>query len=455
MTFWWKVLVFSAALALLGGHSLFAQTDTAQWVGIGPPGPGREVYALALDPSSTSTIFAGTRTQGVLKTTDGGRSWTPMNNGLISLFVFDLVIHPLTPQTVYASTDSGVFKSTDRGGSWTSILLGFRNIALDPLNESTVYAAACGALLKSTDGGANWSTMGERLSGCPTTIAVDPVSPSTLYMGMSYEIVKSLDGGRSWFRLHSMKRGGVGEEVRQFVIDPFSPSTIYASTFDSGGVSPGTVLPTGSVLKSEDAGVTWRRVDAGLPREGVFPLATDPSSPATIYTATFGRVFKSTNAGETWTSQSAGLPSGSFIYRLAIHPRLPSTVYAATLNGGVYKMPSVAVSGNCTPDATAFCLANGLFRTQVQFTTPQGNGTGQAVALTSDTGAFWFFNSSNLELVVKILDGRAANGFFWVFYGSLTNVEFTLTVTATQTGTTKTYVNRQGQLASFADTRAF
>jgi hypothetical protein len=47
------------------------------------------------------------------------------------------------------------------------------------------------------------------------------------------------------------------------------------------------------------------------------------------------------------------------------------------------------------------------------------------------------------------------DGHFWVFYGSLTNVEFTLTVTDTQTGAIKTYFNPQGQLASVADTSAF
>jgi len=77
------------------------------------------------------------------------------------------------------------------------------------------------------------------------------------------------------------------------------------------------------------------------------------------------------------------------------------------------------------------------------------------VPLTSDTGYFWFFSANNIELVIKAVDGRAFNNKFWVFYGALSNVEYTITVTDTLTGAVKTYVNPFGQLASVADTAAF
>ena len=80
---------------------------------------------------------------------------------------------------------------------------------------------------------------------------------------------------------------------------------------------------------------------------------------------------------------------------------------------------------------------------------------GQAVPITSDTGSFWFFSNANLEVIVKVLDGRSVNGHFWVFYGALSNVEYTITVTDTETGAVRTYFNPQGQLASVADTSAF
>ncbi len=61
----------------------------------------------------------------------------------------------------------------------------------------------------------------------------------------------------------------------------------------------------------------------------------------------------------------------------------------------------------------------------------------------------------NVELVIKVLDGTAINGHFWVFYGALSNVQYTITVTDTQTQAVKTYTNPSGTLASVADTSAF
>ena len=91
----------------------------------------------------------------------------------------------------------------------------------------------------------------------------------------------------------------------------------------------------------------------------------------------------------------------------------------------------------------------------MKWKTPSANGTGSAIPAGPDTGYFWFFGESNIELIVKMLDGRAVNGKFWLFYGALSNVEYTLTVTDTQTGAVKTYTNPQNRLASFADTQAF
>ncbi len=69
------------------------------------------------------------------------------------------------------------------------------------------------------------------------------------------------------------------------------------------------------------------------------------------------------------------------------------------------------------------------------------SGTGKAVSITSDTGYFWFFSEANVELVIKALDARAVNGHYWIFYGALSSVQYTITVTDTQTGAVKTYFN--------------
>jgi ELWxxDGT repeat protein len=115
-----------------------------------------------------------------------------------------------------------------------------------------------------------------------------------------------------------------------------------------------------------------------------------------------------------------------------------------------------AASGTCSADAGHLCLDAGRFAVEASWTDFSGHsGKGQAVTLTGDTGYFWFFDPANVEVVLKVLDGRAVNGKFWVFYGALSNVEYTLKVTDTATGAVKVYTNPKGTLASVADTSAF
>jgi hypothetical protein len=76
------------------------------------------------------------------------------------------------------------------------------------------------------------------------------------------------------------------------------------------------------------------------------------------------------------------------------------------------------------------------------------------VPLTADTGYFWFSSPGNVEVVVKVLDGRGLNGHFWVFYGALSDLEYKITVTDTFTGVKKTYINPAKKFGSQGDTTA-
>src|SRR6185436_8700019 len=110
----------------------------------------------------------------------------------------------------------------------------------------------------------------------------------------------------------------------------------------------------------------------------------------------------------------------------------------------------------CQASAQRLCLNGNRFAVEVAWKDFDNHtGTGTAVPLTPDTGTFWFFNAANVELVVKVLDGRPVNGKFWLFYGALSNVEYTVTVTDTETGVVRTYRNPSGRFASVADTGAF
>jgi hypothetical protein len=107
---------------------------------------------------------------------------------------------------------------------------------------------------------------------------------------------------------------------------------------------------------------------------------------------------------------------------------------------------------SCIPTTTRLCLQS---RFGVEVSWQDFTGRGTASPLTSDTGTFWFFAPGNVELIVKVLDGRAVNHDFWVFYGALSDVAYTLTVTDTQTGKVKVYTNPAKHLASVADVLAF
>jgi hypothetical protein len=118
--------------------------------------------------------------------------------------------------------------------------------------------------------------------------------------------------------------------------------------------------------------------------------------------------------------------------------------------------PTIGAAGDCVPSPTALCPQN-RFRITVDFVDPRTatHGQAHAVSLTSDTGVFWFFAPENQELMVKVLDGRGVNGHFWVFYGALSDVEYTITVTDIATGASKTYHNPLHHLASGSDLTAF
>jgi hypothetical protein len=116
-----------------------------------------------------------------------------------------------------------------------------------------------------------------------------------------------------------------------------------------------------------------------------------------------------------------------------------------------------ATEGSCIPSGTQLCLAGSRFQVSATFTTPSGmSGSAQAIALTDDTGYFWFFSSSNVEMVVKVLDACSLGGHYWVFAGGLTDVQVDMKVEDTRSGIVKTYSNPQGRaFQPIQDTAAF
>jgi ELWxxDGT repeat protein len=209
-----------------------------------------------------------------------------------------------------------------------------------------------------------------------------------------------------------------------------------------------------------DAGTTLVR--------DVFPGIT--SSRPYGLTLAGGRVFfgaqDATHGVELW--QTDGTEAGTRMVQ-DINPELASsnpfgfTVFGDRLffdaDDGVtgqelWSLP-LAATAPCQPAADHLCLNGGRYRVDADWTANGMSGAGTAVPLSADTGYFWFFSPANVETVLKVLDGRSLNGHVWVFYGALSNVEYNLTVTDTQTGIARRYFNPRGQFASVGDTQAF
>ncbi|MCB1035502.1 MAG: hypothetical protein KDD47_16890, partial [Acidobacteria bacterium] len=114
----------------------------------------------------------------------------------------------------------------------------------------------------------------------------------------------------------------------------------------------------------------------------------------------------------------------------------------------------------CVADEHNLCLLDGRFELSVTWHNGRNGSSGVGGAISGQdpdgrSGFFWFFRPDNVELVVKVLDGRRANGHFWLFYGALSDVEYTLRVRDTATGDERVYHNPAGNLCGLGDTRAF
>ena len=436
------------------GHAI---AGVNEWTPLGPyggDGTPRYVHALAAAPN-TPFLYAAAD-EGVYRSDDGGAHWLARNDGLAdSRGLLSIAVDPDSPSTLYAGAFAGLFKSTDAGASWAHIWSAevVYTVVLDPVSPATLYAGTgpmnlddVSSIFKSTDGGTTWTRVLATSDYYGfVSIAIDPVSSANVYAG-SYrgQFFRSADAGATWSEVTGYWDGRI-----HMAIDPSSPSTLYAS-------SAQTVVPigpgVGNVLKSTDSGRTWSLLP-GIPGINVASVALDPRSPSHVYAGVDGVVYESTDGGQSWT----GLGDVSVpIYAEALLFDLtrPSHLYVAS--GVVYDI-SIVRAGPCVPDATTLCLNDGRFRVDVGWQrTPLGSSQpGHAMPVTPDSGYFWFLDPDNVELMIKVLDGTSVNGFFWVFYGALTNLGYTITVTDTLTGESRSYVNEPGHMASEADTAAF
>jgi hypothetical protein len=119
-------------------------------------------------------------------------------------------------------------------------------------------------------------------------------------------------------------------------------------------------------------------------------------------------------------------------------------------------LPVAAGESFCAATETELCLTRRFKVYGVWTSSDLRNSVAHAIPRTSDTGEFWFFDAANIEVVLKVLDGCAVNGHYWVFAGGLTSVAVLLSVTDAKTGEYRIYQNPQGKaFQPIQDTRGF
>ncbi len=318
-----------AVQTAFGGGPAFRSSDAGLTWNASRSGLTRtSLYALAVAPGTA--IYAGADDEtagGLFKSADGGGSWISSSTGIFDLRVHSIVVDPSTPATVYAGTRTlGVYKSTNGGASWSSTPLNnvfVTALAIDPGAPGTIYAGTdANGIYKSTTGGGSWSVVNSGLVSSPIhSIVVDPNSTSTVYAATAVGVYKSVNGGLSWTAASS---GLFDPNINVLVIDPRTPNFLYAGTNSTG------------IFRSPNNGGIWVPANGGLTSSSagisVTAMTMDPASGA-FYAATGEanamRIYKSSN-GTTWTPTNLATTR---VTALSIDRSTSGTVYAATVGG--------------------------------------------------------------------------------------------------------------------------
>ena len=155
--------------------------------------------------------------------------------------------------------------------------------------------------------------------------------------------------------------------------------------------------------------------------------------------------------GSTSAEISGLTPATGYVFRVravnATGPSPYSNEAAAATNGAV---------GLCVADSHTLCLNNGRFRVQVAWKTSEEGVASTVPVVSDDSGLFYFELSSNIEMLIKVLNACSFTPNYWVFFAATTNVELVVTVSDTQTGKTRVYFNPLNTAAMpVQDTSAF
>jgi photosystem II stability/assembly factor-like uncharacterized protein len=348
-------------------------------------GAGR-VNVIKIDPTNSNTIYIGTASGGVWKTTNGGTSWSPITDQASNLSIADIAIDATNTNNLYLATgdgygyefgqvddfwgglySSGVLHSTDGGATWNTTGLSYdqsdnliiQRLVIDPSNPQNLLAATRNGISLSTDGGATWT---QTLSGHYYDIEYNTANSSTVYCAGNNNLYQSSDGGATW----STMKTSVGNDRISIEVSAANPQVIYAlaiggsfwkstdgganwsvKTYPSGasfyGYYDGVLTCSGAdseflvaggfnAVKSTNGGTSWTTIGNSIHVDH-HAFAFVPGSTSNFYSGNDGGIFKTTNSGSNWTDISSGLAI-SQIYRLASSASDPNIIYSGWQDNG-------------------------------------------------------------------------------------------------------------------------
>ena len=350
-----------------GAFVLTADAARKQWEVAGPHFGGWEVFHVKGSPADPNRIYAAQHTdwfgQVIQRSDDGGRTWNPAGNefayegdpgthlwydGTPHPWEFKRVWHlepsPSDPGTVFAGVeDAALFRSTDAGRSWQEMSglrrhptgpawqpgaggLCLHTIILDPRDPARIYTAisAAGAF-RSDDSGATWKPVNRGLNSegilpdpeaevghCVHRIAMHPARPDVLFMQKHWDVMRSDDAGESWREISGNLPSDFGFPIE---VHAHEPETVYVVPIksDSQHYPPDGRL---RVYRSRTGGGDWEALTDGLPQRDCYvnilrdAMTVDSLDPCGVYFGTTGgQVYVSADAGDRWMPIVRDLPA--------------------------------------------------------------------------------------------------------------------------------------------------
>lgn len=385
--------VLSLVLAL-GLAALPVTAGNDAWSVDGSPAGGG-VWNLVVDPVTPSTLYV-VSSPGIFESKDAGADWSltlplPDNNAS------DIVVEPENHTTAYVATQGeGIFKTTDAGSTWTAVNNGIGTIfsgteedsvylvAVDPVNAGTAYAVTLNTgVFKTVDGGAHWSAVNTGLTttikaqGFLNSFAVDPKNPQVLYLTADVLVNPSQGGAYADDPLTGLYQSvdGGAHWTQLLTYQPFSSVTVDPNNDKNVYAGGGTAL-----YVSTDGGTTWA-LDS-VPVESI--LAIDPSNSLNMWGDTASGLDVSTDGGTTWTASS--LTPGITANSLVVDPVTPANIYIAS-GWGVSKSTDGGATWNQSSTGIHNVVVNQMFEGPdgVIYLASAGNG----IYTSPDQGVTW------------------------------------------------------------------